>query len=247
MQQIKGKHAIYEALQSEAQIERIIIDYKSQNNSDIKKIISLARTKSIKVQIVPSQKFWKECAEENAQGIIAYTSEILQLDIADIVMNPKKYPLVLAVDHIEDPYNFGAIIRTAEIFGVKAIIYPKDRNSQITPGVIKVSSGAIHHLDIIKVVNLAQALQKLEKAGYWLYGADSNQGTDLDTFSPSFPLVLVVGNEHKGISTRISKMLHLKVKIPTIGKTDSLNVSVATGVISYHLFREAIKNDIISK
>jgi 23S rRNA (guanosine2251-2'-O)-methyltransferase len=232
MQTIKGKHAVLEALRSNIVIERIMISYAIKTTTEVKEIMGLAKKNKIKIQTAPNSFFQNNFPDEtNTQGILAYVQDKKLLDLSDILNNKNKYKFVLALDHIEDPFNFGAIIRTSEIFGVNAIIFPKDRSCQITSGVIKVSSGAINNIDLIKVVNIAQSLEKLSNNGYWLYGADSNNGEDLDRVEPNAPLVIVMGNEHKGISTRVLKMLHLKLKIPTIGKTASLNVSVATGII----------------
>ena len=141
------------------------------------------------------------------------------------------------IDHIQDPFNFGAILRTCETLGVTWVIYPKDRNCPITPGVVKASSGAIHHMNLVRVTNLAQSLEKLEKAGYWIYGTSDQGATDLDTFKPNSPMVLIVGNEEKGLSPLLAKKTHGIIKISMHGKVSSLNVSVATGILIYTLSR----------
>jgi 23S rRNA (guanosine2251-2'-O)-methyltransferase len=233
---LKGKRAVKEALLSNNALERIIVSHKSQYSFDIKELVKEATAQQIKVQVLNEKEFAQLLPNEtNTQGIVAYIQDIKNIGLKELINNKEKYPFVVAVDHLQDPYNFGAILRTCEILGIAAVIYPKDRNCPITPGVIKASSGAINHLDMIKVTNLAQSLKSLDDNGYWLFGADANNGVSLEDISVQAPLVLVVGNEQKGISPRIQKMLHSSIIIPTSGKTDSLNVSVATGIITYSL------------
>lgn len=231
MQLIKGKRAIIEALRSDTYIDRILMDFHIQKDGDILEILQLARQRSIKVQSITKDMI----KEQNTQGILAYIQTKKTLSLEDIISNASEYPFIVAVDHIQDSYNFGAILRTCETFNVKAVLYPKDRNCQITPGVIKASSGAIHYLNLVKITNLAHAIEVLKKNGYWIYGADSSQGKDLNTIKPQSPMVLIVGNEDKGIAKHICAKLDEKIKIPMKGHIESLNVSVATGIILYTL------------
>jgi 23S rRNA (guanosine2251-2'-O)-methyltransferase len=238
MQIINGKRAVYEALAANAKIDRIIIDFKVQNNPDTKRIILLAHEKSIKVQFMASKEFFRTAADNNnSQGIIAYIIPPKNILLDDLLADMANYPLVLAVDHIQDPYNFGAILRTCETFNFKAVIYPKDRACQITPGVIKASSGAINYLQLVKVTNLAQSLEKMQKAGYWLYGTDVEGGEDIAKIKPNFPCVIVLGSEDKGMAQNIAKRMDANIHIPLAGKIESLNVSVATGIICYEFYR----------
>ena len=233
---IKGKKSLQEALKSNhTQIDRILVAYPQKNKPEIISILNQAKNKNIKIQFVSSEKIAETTAETQNQGIVAYIQIAKTIDLQSILQNPQKHPYILIADHLEDPYNFGAIIRTCEVLGFSAVIYPKDRNCQLTPGVSKTSSGAIHHIEMIKVTNLASTLKKLKNAGYWLYGADSNQGQNLADCRVNLPLALIVGNEKKGISPVIQKKLDCKIHIPQKGKVSSLNVSVATGIIIYHL------------
>lgn len=236
-QLIKGKHAVMEAMRANIGIDRIIVDFKSQYDPDIHQIQKLAERNRIKVQRVSTASFQTYCDEKQSQGILAYVASKQSLSLDHILDHQDDYPFLVAVDHILDPYNFGAILRTCETLGVNAVLYPKDRNCQITPGVIKASSGAIHYLDMVKITNLAYTLDALQEAGYWVYGADSNNGVDLNQLEPQFPLVLVVGNEEKGISPGILKKLDGRIHIPLVGQIESMNVSVATGIILYNLQR----------
>ncbi len=238
MNLIKGKKAVLEALITNQPLERLVLNQNLLKDHEGNEIINLAKTRRIKYQILPSNAFKTKYPEEYSQGIIAFILNKPFLEFKDIINNQEKFPFILAIDHLTDPYNFGAILRTAETFNISAVIFPKDRACHLTPGVIKASSGAIYHLNLVRVTNLSQSLEKLYQNNYQIYGADSNQGTDLEKIMPEFPLVMVVGNEEKGISYNIQKKLTSKIHIKMQGKISSLNVSVATGIILYNFSRK---------
>ncbi len=236
---IKGKRSVVEALQSPGQVDRIVVQYQVSKRKEIQSILQLARRKHIKVQVVSSDEFDREFSSDtHTQGICAYVRLLESISLEDVYNQPQDFPVVVAVDHLQDPHNFGAIIRSCECLGVNAILYPKDRNCNITPGVIKASSGAVNHIPLIKVTNIAQSLQHFKDNGYWIYGAAFEGAQSLHVVTPQAPLVLVVGNEEKGISRRVLKMLDVVVKIPLRGKVQSLNVSVATGILVYDVLRK---------
>lgn len=230
---IKGKRAIFEALRAGKSVERIVVNF--QQMTGLEDILSEARIHRIKVHKVAPKVFAKSYPEAQTQGIVAVLAATSYLALQDVLAAPTLPPVIMALDHLEDPYNFGAILRSCEVFGIKTVLFAKDRAATLTPGVVKVSSGAVHYLDLVKISNLGDSLLKLKNAGYWIYGADSNQGQNLNEVSFNLPMVMVMGNEEKGISKRISKMVDLSVKIPTVGSVDSLNVSVAAGIMAYHI------------
>ena len=228
---IVGHHAIEEALKAEQAIDRILMAQNKKKTPAIRNVLNLARKKGVKVQIQSTQQLENNYPEAEQSGIIALIQVVPLLEIKDI--NTEDDPFILIVDHIEDPYNFGAMLRSAEIFGVSAVIFPKDRNCQLTPGVIKVASGATSHLKLIRVTNIAKSIPTLKEMGYWIYGADANKGENLHEAKLHYPAAVVAGNEAKGISRLVSKACDAQLKIPSIGKTESLNVSVAMGIIFY--------------
>ena len=136
---------------------------------------------------------------------------------------------------MKPPFNFVGILRTAECSGVKAVIYPKDRACKLTAGVITASSAAVHYLDLIQVTNIAASIEKLKKAGYWIYGTDSNWGHALTYFDPASPVSLVMGNEDKGLFKRVRQLCDEAIYIHIKLNLGSMNVSVATGIILRHL------------
>ena len=192
------------------------------------------------VKVVSKETFSELTKEKQTQGVLAYVKDYQFGDLNALTKNPKKFPVVVALDHLQDPYNFGAIVRTCETLGVDTILFPKDRSASLSPGMIKASSGAVYYSNLVKVTNLAQSLLTLKKAGYWVYGTDADQGENLDTFASNcnLPMVLVVGNEDKGVSPRVQKIVDAHIRIPLKGQVPSMNVSVATGIILYQITQQ---------
>lgn len=230
MKLIKGRNSVYEALRAGNTVDRIVILFENQNKPEFRAILELARKKRVRIQTVQKDFFEKE-EHDHAQGILAYDVQENLSDISTILQNAEEFPMVVMLDHIEDPHNMGAIIRSAETLGAKAIIFAKDRQCQLTPAVMQASAGAANHIPLIRVTNLAQTLDKLKDAGFWIYGSDDQAATSIDTVRPNFPAVIMVSNEGKGISTLLAKKVDEVLKIPLTGKVSSLNVSVAAGIL----------------
>jgi 23S rRNA (guanosine2251-2'-O)-methyltransferase len=225
---IIGKHAVKECLQSDAHIEKLYIRKRQKDSDDIRKLIALANKHNVQTQWLESNRFDQRFSGDH-QGIACITHDFNQCTVEDIIQQSPS--VVLVLDHILDPHNFGAICRTAEAFGVTHICYPKDRAVQITPSVVKASAGAIQNISLCKLTNLMNGLKKLANHGFWIYGASSNQGMSLKKASFNKPMVLICGSEDKGISPGLTKIIDEFIHIPLEGKTSSLNVSVATGII----------------
>ena len=171
---------------------------------------------------------------QNHQGIIMSITDYQYYSIDEILANSPQFVIIL--DHLEDPHNFGAIIRTAESAGVDAIIIPNKREVMITPTVMKTSSGALANIKICQVSNLTQAIEKLKKHSFFIYGLDMN-GEDYRNIDYSGNVCLVVGNEGKGISRLVKDNCDFIASIPMVGKINSLNASVATGIVIYEVIR----------
>ena len=226
MEKIIGLNAVREALDSDKNIEKIEI-YKGTNKDRIRDILSKASKKNIKI-------FYTDKRQENSQGITALVSEYdyyLELNEFLEKVLAKKNSVVLILDQIQDPRNFGAIIRSAECFGVDGIII-QDRNSvTVTETVVKSSTGAIEHVDIIKVTNISDSMDRLKKYGYFIYGAEADGETEY--YNEKFPekLCLVLGSEGKGMRKKVKEHCDKILNIPMHGKINSLNVSVANGIL----------------
>jgi len=145
--------------------------------------------------------------------------------------------VVLILDHIEDPHNFGAIIRTCEAAGISTIIIPQDRQVPVNSTVMKTSAGTLNNVKIVMVSNIVNAIEELKKNGFWVVGTTLEDSQDYREIDYSSKIALVMGNEGKGISNLVVKKCDFLAKIPMYGKTNSLNVSVATGIMIYEVIR----------
>ena len=186
---------------------------------------------SIRYDIV-EKRVLDDMAKKNHQGIVVDIYEYEYKDLDECLNDD----FVVILDHLEDPHNFGAIIRTCECAGIKHIVIPKDRSVRVNETVIKVSSGAISYVDIIMVSNLTNAINKLKDNGFFIYGADMDGTSYLDA-DFSGKKVLVIGNEGKGISQIVSQGCDEIISIPMEGNINSLNASVSAGILIYGMKR----------
>lgn len=222
---IYGKNVIKETINSNKKIIKAYVNKKIKNNE----IIDLMKKKNIKIHFV-EENILNHLVDGNHQGFVIEVDEITTYPLEELFnMEEGEHPIVVVLDHLEDPHNFGAIIRTCEAMGVKGIVIPNDRNVGITGTVVKTSAGAIQHTKIIRTPNLATAIDKLKKHGYWVVGTDMD-GTDYITLDYNMPIVLVIGNEGSGISNIVKKSCDYIAKIPMYGKINSLNASVSCGM-----------------
>ena len=224
---IYGKNVIKEVINNPQKIKKAFI-YK--NFSD-KTIIDQLNKNQIKIKKLEKTQMDK-LVEGNHQGIILDIAPYEYYDIQNII----NQNLIIMLDHLEDPHNFGAIIRTSEAAGVGGIIIPKDRSVSVNSTVMKVSTGAIEKIPICQVTNLSQTIDYLKKNGYWIIGTDM-EGTDYKKIDYSGKICIIIGNEGKGISNLISKKCDFIASIPMRGSINSLNASVAAGIIIFEAIR----------
>lgn len=227
MEKIIGINPVMEILENrEKNIEKIEI-FQGIKEEKANLIRKKASERNIKIQYIKKKL-------ENSQGVIAYiTSYDYYKEFGEFLEKValKEKDIVLVLDGVQDPRNFGAIIRSAEIFGVSGIIIPERNSVSINETVIKTSTGAIEYVDIIKVTNITEALKGLKKLGYWVYGAEGN-GEKI-YYEEKYPnkTVMVLGSEGFGIRKKVKENCDILVKIPMYGKINSLNVSVAGGIL----------------
>ncbi|WP_019039478.1 23S rRNA (guanosine(2251)-2'-O)-methyltransferase RlmB [Psychroflexus tropicus] len=236
---IFGIHSVIEALKQDKDIEKINL-LKDSDNPKLKEIEGLAKQSTIKVSYVPIQKF-RKFESFNHQGVIAYSSQITYQNFESIVeasLESKTAPLFLLLDGITDVRNLGAILRTAECTGVDAVILPKSGSAQVNNETIKTSAGAAFHIPICKVDHLKDAIFYLKSSGVELIAA--TEKTDHCIYELNFnkPAALIMGGEGDGIHPSILKMADQQGKLPLLGDIESLNVSVACGVILYEAIRQ---------
>ena len=210
---------------NEIDINKIRKVYLDKNNS--KEYTTYLQNNKIRYDLV-DKKVLDDMANKNHQGIVVDIYDYEYKNLEECFNDS----FVVILDHLEDPHNFGAIIRTCECAGIKHIIIPKDRSVRVNETVIKVSSGAISYVDIVMVPNLVNAINKLKDNGFFVYGADMD-GKDYLDVSYADKKVLVIGNEGKGISQIVSQNCDEIVSIPMEGNINSLNASVSAGILIY--------------
>ena len=238
--QIEGRNAVLELLESNKDINKIYITAGEKRGS-INKIIAMAKEK--KIIIVEKEKRQMDimAGTENYQGVIAIVPPYEYVDVPDILDEAKKRnedPFILILDGIEDTHNLGAIIRTAEAAGVHGIIIPKRRAASVNSTVSKIACGALQYMKIARVSNVTDAINKLKEQGIWICGTDVNTDKYYYNQDLTGPLAIVIGNEANGISNLVKKQCDFLVKIPIIGNMQSLNASVSAGIIVYGALRQ---------
>lgn len=240
---IEGRNAVIEALKSDKTIEQIMVS-KGDKEGSINVILGLAKEKRIVVKEVDRKKLDILSETGAHQGVIAIVTpyKYCQVrDMLDYADSKGEKPFLIILDDLEDPHNFGSIIRTAEVCGVHGIIIPKRRNVGVTPTVYKSSAGAVEYMKIAKVTNINTIIDSLKEKGIWVYGADM-KGNDY-CFNTDFKgaCAIVIGSEGKGISRLTKDKCDVLVKIPMNGKINSLNASVAGGIMMYEVLKQRIR------
>ncbi|KAJ52219.1 23S rRNA (guanosine2251-2'-O)-methyltransferase [Clostridium tetanomorphum] len=239
---IEGRNAVIEALRSNNTIEQILVA-KGDTKGSINVIFSLAKEKGIVMKEVDRRKIEQLSETGNHQGVIAYITPYKYYTVKDILQYAKEKeedPFIVVLDEIEDPHNFGAIMRTAEVCGVHGIIISKRRNVGVTPVVHKTSAGAAEYMKVAKVPNINSAIEELKKEGIWVYGADMCTDSFCYETELTGPIALVIGSEGKGISKLTREKCDVIIKIPMMGKITSLNASVAGGILMYEILKQRI-------
>ena len=217
---ITGKNAIREYLKNNTKI------YKAYVNKNMKdELISELKNKNISIEYI--DKFKLDKISKNNQGIIIKVDDYKYKDISDIDDD-----IVVILDHLEDPHNLGAIIRTCEVAGIRNIIIPKDRSVSVNETVMKTSAGALNHINLIMVTNLTETMKKLKKDGFWFVGMDMS-GDNYKKIDYTGKIGLVVGSEGFGMSKLVEQNCDFIATIPMRGKVNSLNASVAPGIIIF--------------
>lgn len=227
MERIIGVNAVTEALLNKKKnIEKLEL-FNGLKGETVQKLKDLASKRNIKI-------FYTGKKIENSQGVAVYISNFEYYKEFDEVyenLARKDKSLILILDEIQDPRNFGAIIRSAEVFKVDLIIIPERNSVRINETVVKTSTGAIEYVDIVKVTNLSDTINKLRKLDYWVYGAAGEATMNYNEESYPDKVALVLGNEGSGIRKKVREHCDKLIKIPMYGKINSLNVSVATGIL----------------
>ncbi|WP_102272403.1 23S rRNA (guanosine(2251)-2'-O)-methyltransferase RlmB [Cytobacillus massiliigabonensis] len=236
---IIGKNPVIEALKSGRDINKILVAEGSQGGQ-MQQVIGLAKASSVFVQFVPKKKL-DQIAEGNHQGVIAQVAAYQYAEIDDLFHAAEKKnqaPFFLLLDEIEDPHNLGSIMRTADAVGAHGIIIPKRRAVGLTATVAKASTGAIEHIPVVRVTNMARTIDELKEKGVWIAGTDAKGREDYRQFDGTLPLGLVIGSEGKGMGRLIRDKCDFLIHLPMAGHVTSLNASVAAALLMYEVYRK---------
>jgi 23S rRNA (guanosine2251-2'-O)-methyltransferase len=241
-----GKNPILEILRdTPEELNKIILLKQIKPEPKLKEIVVLSKEKGINIIYLNDRDFAKYFNRKNksqgiSQGVLGFIKDYQYTTLTDIVDDNKQItnPLVLLLDEITDPHNFGAIARSAVCLGADGIIIPRHNSVDVNHTVFKTSSGAVKHIPIAKKTNLSNSIRYLKDNGYWIIGTDIK--ADKNTFETDFkkPIGLVIGSEGKGMRRNIMEQCDILVRIPMAGKLNSLNASVSAGVILYEIFRQ---------
>lgn len=240
-QLIIGRNAVLEALRSERAIDTLLVA-KGERNGSIGRIIADCRNRGAVIKEVDKRKLDFLCGGGNHQGVAAYAASHEYAELEDIFSLAKERdekPFIIICDELEDPHNLGAIIRTAECAGAHGIIIPKRRSVSLTWAVSKASAGALEYMPVARVTNLAAAIDELKERGVWIYSADMDGKPFFETdFSSA--VGLVIGSEGNGVGKLIREKSDFIVSLPMKGKINSLNASVAAGILMYEVARQRL-------
>ncbi len=236
---IIGKNPVLEALRAERDINKIWIA-EGSNKGQMQQVIGLAKQAGVIVQYVPKQKL-DHTVSGNHQGVAASVAAYQYAEVEDLFNKAaakNEDPFFLILDEIEDPHNLGSILRTADAAGVHGVIIPKRRAVGLTAAVAKASTGAIEHVPVARVTNLARTMEELKEKGIWIVGTDAKGKQDFRQMDAKMPLAIVIGSEGKGIGRLISEKCDFLIRLPMVGKVTSLNASVAASLLMYEVYRK---------
>ena len=239
MAEIFGRNPVLEALRSESEKNKIYVA-KGDLQGSIKEIIALAKEKGVQIQQVERAKLDKMFPKENHQGVAASIAEAEYVDwqeMVEIARRKNEDPLIIVLDELEDPHNLGAILRTADAVGAHGVVIPKRRAASLTSGVAKAAAGAVAYVPVARVSNLGQTMGAMKKEGLWIAGAAMG-GTEIYKQDMTGPLAIVIGSEGKGLGRLVTEKCDFLISLPMHGQINSLNASVACGVILYEVLRQ---------
>ena len=240
MQVIFGIHSLLEALKSQKEGMGKVIVAHGRGGAAIQKIMNLAKQRVIPVEFRERSYLDRQAGHKFHQGVVGLCENFAYVSVDDVIANRHidfANDLILILDGITDPQNLGSLIRGAHCFGANGVIIPENRSAAVTAAVVKASAGAAHHIPIAMVVNLSNTIEYLKEKGFWIYGTDPVSGKNVSTFDYKGQIGLVMGSEGRGMRPLIKKKCDFLLSIATMGKIDSLNVSVAAGIILYEILR----------
>lgn len=239
---IEGRNAVIEAFRAGKTIDKLfVLEYCKEGSMNT--VLREAKKQGTVINYVKRERLDQMSETGKHQGVIAYIAAYEYGSVEDILKKAEdkgEQPFVIILDDIEDPHNLGAIIRTANLAGAHGVIIPKHRASGLTATVVKASAGAINYTPVAKVTNISKTIEELKEKGLWFVCADMD-GTTMYDLDLKGPIGLVIGNEGKGVSRLVKEKCDFIAKVPMFGDIDSLNASVAAGVLAYEIVRQRLK------
>ena len=239
---IEGRNAVLEAFRSGKTIDKLFVQ-DGCKDGPILSITREARKHDTLIKYVPRERLDQLSETGKHQGVIAYAAAYEYAEVEDILKNARdkgEEPFIFLLDNIEDPHNLGAIIRTANLAGAHGVIIPKNRAAGLTATVARTSAVALNYTPVAKVTNLAKTIEELKKEGLWFVCADMG-GTTMYDLNLKGPIGLVIGNEGEGVGRLVKEKCDMVASIPMKGDIDSLNASVAAGVLAYEIVRQRLQ------
>ena len=239
---IEGRNAVLEAFRSGKPIDKLFVLDGCQDGP-IRTIVREAKKHDTILQFVTKERLSQISETGRHQGVIAYAAAYEYADVEDMLKlaeSKGEDPFLILLDNIEDPHNLGAIIRTANLAGAHGVIIPKRRAVGLTATVVKTSAGALNYTPVAKVTNLAKTMESLKEKGLWFVCADMG-GEEMYDLNLTGPIGLIIGNEGEGVSRLVKETCDFTARIPMNGDIDSLNASVAAGVLAYEIVRQRRK------
>lgn len=236
---VEGRNAVLEAFRSGKAVDKLFVLERCEDGP-VRTILREAKKHDTMVKFVKKERLDQMSETGKHQGVIAMTAAYTYAEVEDILEAAREKgepPFILLLDNIEDPYNLGAIIRTANLAGAHGVIIPKNRAVGLTATVARTSAGALHYTPVAKVTNLARTIEELKKQGMWFVCADMG-GTQMYDLDLKGSIGLVIGNEGEGVSKLVREKCDFIASIPMQGNIDSLNASVAAGVLAYEIVRQ---------
>ena len=239
MEIVYGVHPVREVLRANRRTV-FTIHYATDSEQRLSEILQLAKSGKVALRPTGKKELGKLADGAVHQGVVAEVAPIMFLDIYEFIAKcagSGEKPVIAVLDSIVDPHNFGAILRSAEVFGVAGVIFPKERSAEINSTVVKTSAGATEYLDFCRVTNIARTVDELKENGFYVVSADADGEENLASITPRYPMAVVLGSEESGVRPLVKKSCDGMLRIDVKGKVDSLNVSTAAAVIFYQLTR----------
>lgn len=239
---VAGRNAVMEALKGSRSVNKLMIANGSTEGS-IKEIIAVAKEKGVNIQYGDRSKLDSIARGIRHQGVLAQVAPVQYAELEDILQVAKdrnEPPFIVLLDELEDPHNLGAILRTADAAGVHGVLIPKHRSCPLSATVAKTSAGAVEHVPVARVGNLVQTIKKLKQEGLWVAAADMD-GKDYYDTDLTGPLLLIIGSEGQGVGRLVKEQCDFVVRIPMVGKINSLNASVAGSILMYEAMKQRRK------